>query len=83
MSADRYAWMTDALCAQVGGDEWIDNLSGGGSHNAKKICRACPVRTSCAAHAARLEDYDGTAIRGVWGGLTQNQRKQQQIKEAA
>jgi hypothetical protein len=35
-----------------------------------------------AAHAARLEDYDGTAIRGVWGGRTHNQRKQQ-LEEAA
>lgn len=35
-----------------------------------------------AAHATRLEDYDGTQLRGVWGGRTQNQRKQQ-LEEVA
>lgn len=78
MSADRYAWMTEALCAQVGGDEWTDNLAGAGSHTAKKICGDCPVRLACAAHAAALEAHDGTAIRGIWGGLSQNQRRRQQ-----
>lgn len=82
MSADRYAWMDNALCAQVGGDEWTEGLSGGGSRAAKRICSACPVRLACAAHAAALEDYDGTAIRGVWGGRTQNQHRQQ-LEEAA
>lgn len=82
MSADRYAWMDNALCAQVGGDEWTEGLAGGGSQTAKRICRACPVRAACAAHATALEDYDGAAIRGVWGGRTQNQRRQQ-LKEAA
>jgi len=42
------------------------------------VCASAPD----AAHAARLEVYDGTAIRGVWGGRTHNQ-KCQQLKEAA
>ena len=78
MSADRYAWMSSALCPQVSGAEWTDNLAGGGATAAKRICGTCPVRLACAAHAAALEDYDGAQIRGVWGGRTQNQRRRQQ-----
>jgi WhiB family redox-sensing transcriptional regulator len=76
MSADRFAWMADALCAQADPDTWIEGLAGGGSQTAKRICADCPVRASCTAHATRLEDFDATELRGVWGGRTQNQRRQ-------
>lgn len=69
MSADRYAWMDAALCAQA--DEWTEQLAGGDSHAAKKICNRCPVRLACAAHAATLETHDGGPIHGIWGGLSQ------------
>ncbi|MFJ3984357.1 WhiB family transcriptional regulator [Streptomyces fungicidicus] len=83
MSADRYAWMSSALCAQVGGDEWTEGLAGAGSRTAKRICRACPVIASCTAHATALENYDGTPLRGVWGGRTHNQKRPRQLEEAA
>jgi WhiB family redox-sensing transcriptional regulator len=36
---------------------------------AKSICRSCPVRAQCAAHAlAAREPY------GVWGGFTETER---------
>jgi WhiB family transcriptional regulator, redox-sensing transcriptional regulator len=36
---------------------------------AKSVCRACPVRAECAAHAlAAREPY------GVWGGFTESER---------
>jgi WhiB family transcriptional regulator, redox-sensing transcriptional regulator len=36
---------------------------------AKSVCRACPVRAECAAHALRArEPY------GVWGGFTETER---------
>jgi len=36
---------------------------------AKSVCRACPVRAECAAHALAVrEPY------GVWGGLTEAER---------
>lgn len=82
MSAGRYAWMASALCAQIGGDQWTEGLAGGGSQTAKRICSHCPVRASCAAHVAALEQHDGASIRGVWGGRTQNQRRKQ-LGEAA
>ncbi|WP_328336815.1 WhiB family transcriptional regulator [Streptomyces violaceus] len=82
MSAGRYAWMADALCAQVGGDQWTEGLAGSGSQAAKRICSDCPVITECDQHRAALERHDGTQLRGVWGGRTQNQRRQQ-LGEAA
>lgn len=78
MSAERYAWMSDALCAQTDPDTWLEGLAGGGSQAAKRICRRCPVRAACTAHVTVLEQHDGAQIRGVWGGLSQNQRRQQQ-----
>jgi WhiB family redox-sensing transcriptional regulator len=85
MSADRYAWMESALCAQVGGDEWTEHLAGSGSQAAKRICGRCPVRAACTAHAAALEAHDRASIHGVWGGLSTRQRRQQrrQMGEAA
>jgi len=36
---------------------------------AKAICRSCPVRAQCAAHALAVhEPY------GVWGGMSENER---------
>jgi WhiB family redox-sensing transcriptional regulator len=38
---------------------------------AKSICRSCPVRAECAAHALAVrEPY------GVWGGFTESERLQ-------
>ncbi|MFF8100100.1 WhiB family transcriptional regulator [Streptomyces sp. NPDC016640] len=83
MSADRYAWMSAALCAQTDPDAWVDNLAGGGSRTATKICARCPVTAACAAHATALEAHDGTTIPGVWGGRTQNQRRKERQQQAA
>ncbi|MFE0470557.1 WhiB family transcriptional regulator [Streptomyces sp. NPDC058947] len=82
MSADHYAWMASALCAQADPDSWTEGLAGGGSQTAKRICARCPVRAACTAHANRLDAYDTTELRGVWGGHTHNQRRQQ-LGEAA
>ena len=77
MSAARYAWMSSALCAQADPDTWIENLAGGGSRAAKRICGDCPVIAACDQHRVALEAHDGAPVRGVWGGRTQNQRRQQ------
>jgi hypothetical protein len=83
MSADRYAWMDNALCAQADPDEWT---TGTGSQVApKRICQDCPVRHQCEAHATALHAYDGLAMTGVWGGRSRKQREDQrrQMGEAA
>lgn len=71
----RHAWMTAALCAQTDPDLWTDT-TGGGTGPAKRICARCPVRPQCTAHAQALEHYDGSQIRGIWGGTSRAQRRQ-------
>ncbi len=63
-------WVSEALCAEVGGDLWFAEK--GNWHatvKAKRICRQCPVRPQCLLYALeRGEQY------GVWGGMTPEQR---------
>lgn len=85
MSADRYAWMDSALCAQADPDTWTETGPGGSSGQPRRICGRCPVRLDCLAHGHRLEAADG-AMTGIWGGATRKQRKaqrRQQTEEAA
>ncbi len=39
---------------------------------AKAICAACPVRRTCERHARRL----GPDLPGIWGGLTEAERRE-------
>ena len=62
-------WMSDALCAQVGGasDLWFPP-KGGFNAEAHAICKRCPVRAACLQYAL---DED---LEGVWGGATRRTR---------
>jgi WhiB family transcriptional regulator, redox-sensing transcriptional regulator len=40
-------------------------------HAAKAICRGCPVREACLEHALRFDER-----YGIWGGLTDVERRQ-------
>ncbi|MGW8846567.1 WhiB family transcriptional regulator [Streptomyces xiamenensis] len=75
-------WETDALCAQVGGDEWFPESSQGVSE-AIAICRRCPAITACLAAAMAEEAGLGPAHRhGIRGGLTRRQRAERARKTA-
>lgn len=37
---------------------------------AKEVCARCPVRTECLGHALRVQEP-----YGVWGGLTEDERR--------
>ena len=64
-------WMTDALCAQVGGD-WHFPDKGGSPRAAKRICGECVVRTTCLEYALiNAEPF------GVWGGLSEDERSRE------
>lgn len=75
MSADTYAWMDDALCAQADPDQWANPTAGGNAGSIQRICARCPARTACEAHAQHLHGYDGLAMHGIWGGTTRQQRQ--------
>ena len=45
--------------------------------DAKAICKTCPVRMPCLAFAVRTGQQ-----HGIWGGLTENQRKHSRLCRA-
>lgn len=57
-------WTRDALCAQIGGDEWFPE-KGEPSRPAKNICRECPVAAQCLEYALRNGER-----HGIWGGVS-------------
>jgi len=61
-------WAASALCKQGSPDELF--VRGAEQHKAKVICQACPVRTECLAEA-----LDNRMEWGVWGGLTERERR--------
>jgi WhiB family redox-sensing transcriptional regulator len=61
-------WAAAALCKQGSPDELF--VRGAEQHKAKVICQACPVRTECLAEA-----LDHRMEWGVWGGLTERERR--------
>lgn len=70
------AWRDEALCAQIGGDQWFpeDNCWG---TEAKKICEKCPVQFDCLQFA-----LDNNEVHGIWGGMSVNQRKELMKRES-
>lgn len=61
-------WTTAALCKQAAPDELF--VRGAEQHKAKTLCGSCPVRTECLAEA-----LDNRIEWGVWGGLTERERR--------
>lgn len=62
-------WDEQALCAQTDPEVFFPE-KGGGTREAKRICRRCPVRTECLRDA-----LDRDERFGVWGGLTERERR--------
>jgi WhiB family redox-sensing transcriptional regulator len=63
----------DPLCAQSGGDFWFPEPGLGSTQeaiHARSICNSCIHQADCAEWAIHNERY------GIWGGLSEFQRKQ-------
>lgn len=69
-------WMQDALCAQVGGDQWFPE-KGESTAEAKRVCLSCSVRDACLEYALSNKDR-----YGVYGGLSESERRKL-LKERA
>jgi WhiB family redox-sensing transcriptional regulator len=65
---ERGDWVSEALCLKVDPDELF--VRGAAQHKAAAICRQCPVVYQCAAEA-----LDNKVEFGVWGGMTERQRR--------
>jgi WhiB family redox-sensing transcriptional regulator len=64
----RIAWASKARCRASDPDELF--VRGAAQHKAAVICRHCPVKLECAAEA-----LDNRVEFGVWGGMTERQRR--------
>ena len=65
---NRGEWITQAHCRNVDPDELF--VKGAAQRKAVAICRHCPVVLQCRADA-----LDNKVEFGVWGGLTERQRR--------
>ncbi|MEJ5918922.1 MULTISPECIES: WhiB family transcriptional regulator [unclassified Corynebacterium] len=65
---DRQEWVTQAKCRDIDPDELF--VRGAAQRQAAVICRHCPVVLQCRADA-----LDNEVEFGVWGGLTERQRR--------
>jgi WhiB family redox-sensing transcriptional regulator len=65
---ERNGWVSKALCRTTDPDELF--VRGGAQRKAAVICRHCPVMQECAAEA-----LDNKVEFGVWGGMTERQRR--------
>ena len=64
----RIAWVSSARCRSTDPDDLF--VSGAAQRKAAVICRHCPVMAECAAEA-----LDNRMEFGVWGGMTERQRR--------
>ncbi len=62
------SWGERANCRTSSPDALF--VQGAAQHEAKRVCYGCPVRTECLAEA-----LDGQIEFGVWGGLTERERR--------
>jgi len=65
---DARAWVSSARCRSTDPDELF--VRGAAQRKAVVICRHCPVMAECAAEA-----LDNRIEFGVWGGMTERQRR--------
>lgn len=61
-------WVLDALCRTQDPDQLF--VTGADQREAATLCRQCPVMHRCAAEA-----LDNNVEYGVWGGLTERERR--------
>jgi WhiB family redox-sensing transcriptional regulator len=61
-------WASQAQCKQSRPDELF--VRGAAQNRAKQICSGCPVKMECLAEA-----LDNQMEWGVWGGMTERERR--------
>jgi WhiB family redox-sensing transcriptional regulator len=66
--AGRRNWRAAARCRAADAEGLF--VPGARQREAREVCRACPVRTECLAHA-----LDQRIEFGVWGGMTERERR--------
>lgn len=83
-SVHNPTWMEHAACASTDTESYFPE----GSHDAntraaKALCMRCTVRVACLEHAIALDINFHTRTLGIWGGLTERQRRALVLKRKA
>ena len=65
------AWRTRAACRGLD-PELFHPARGESTTEARAVCCSCPVRVEC----ARWATFEGVEHHGIWGGLSERQRRQ-------
>lgn len=66
---DALAWQADALCAQTDPEAFFPE-KGGSTRDAKRICTTCEVKAQCLDYALANDERFG-----IWGGLSERERR--------
>lgn len=66
---DETAWQESALCAQTDPELFFPEKNGS-AKGAKKVCARCEVEADCLRYTLEHDEN-----HGVWGGLSENQRR--------
>jgi WhiB family transcriptional regulator, redox-sensing transcriptional regulator len=69
-------WQERALCAQTDPEAFFPE-KGGSTREAKKVCQTCEVRDEC-LEAALMNDERF----GIWGGLSERERRKLKTQAA-
>ncbi|MER7195919.1 WhiB family transcriptional regulator [Streptomyces flaveolus] len=67
MTTMKY-WQQDAACRGADSEELFGESIR--QHRAKQVCAGCPVRVDCL-----VEALDNRIEWGVWGGMTERERR--------
>ena len=68
----KFAWQKDALCAQTDPEVFFPERNGS-SKDAKRICNTCDAKEQCLDYALENDERIG-----VWGGLSEYERRKLQ-----
>lgn len=66
---EEQTWQERALCAQTDPEAFFPE-KGGSTREAKKICTGCEVRSECLEYALAHDERFG-----IWGGLSERERR--------
>ena len=66
---EELAWQEHALCAQTDPEAFFPE-KGGSTREAKKVCLSCEVRVDCLEYALEQDERFG-----IWGGLSERERR--------
>lgn len=69
------AWMDAAACRDENPEAWFPVAANDPAHEARAICRDCPVQVQCLNHALTAGETSG-----IWGGFDLEREKPRRME---